>query len=78
MHGYGATVTDATDGFPRIGAPATRVLSAVGFISLDQLAAVSRRELAKLDGIGPKALGLLQSVLELRGKSLSDWHRSPR
>jgi hypothetical protein len=37
-----------------------------------QLSGVSRRELARLHGMGPKALGILQTALEARGQSLAD------
>jgi hypothetical protein len=59
-------------GLPRsIGAPATRALTAVGYTELGQLADVPAAELAKLHGVGPKALRLLQEALDERGMSLS-------
>jgi len=58
-------------GFPKgIGAPATRALVAAGYTELDQLEGVPRAELARLHGMGPKALRVLQEALEARGKSL--------
>ncbi len=54
----------ALDTLPKIGAPATRALNAAGYTSLRQLAGVSRVELAKLHGMGPKALGIIESALE--------------
>jgi predicted flap endonuclease-1-like 5' DNA nuclease len=58
-------------GLPRsIGAPATRALTAAGYTELSQLANVSAAELAKLHGVGPKALRLLQEALQAQGKSL--------
>jgi predicted flap endonuclease-1-like 5' DNA nuclease len=58
-------------GLPRnIGAPATRVLTAAGYTELSQLADVPVAELAKLHGVGPKALRLLQEALQAQGKSL--------
>ena len=58
-------------GLPRsIGAPATRALTAAGYTELSQLANVSAVELAKLHGVGPKALRLLQEALQAQGKSL--------
>jgi hypothetical protein len=49
---------------PRIGAAATRALNAAGYTSLGQLAGVPRAELAKLHGMGPKALGIIEAALE--------------
>ena len=49
---------------PKIGAPATRALHAAGYTSLRQLAGVPRAELAKLHGMGPKALGIIEAALE--------------
>ena len=58
-------------GLPRsIGAPATRALTAAGYTELSQLAGVPATELAKLHGVGPKALRLLQEALQERGMSL--------
>jgi len=44
-------------------APATRSLLAAGYAELGQLAAVRRSDLAKLHGMGPKALGIIQDAL---------------
>ena len=52
------------DTLPKIGAPATRALHGAGYTTLRQLAGVPRSELAKLHGMGPKALGMLQAALE--------------
>jgi len=58
-------------GLPKnIGAPATRALTAAGYTELGQLAGVPAADLAKLHGVGPKALRLLQEALQARGKSL--------
>ena len=54
-----------------IGAPATRALVGAGCTSLGQLEGVSAKDLKALHGFGPKALGLIQEVLEERGQSLS-------
>jgi DNA-directed RNA polymerase alpha subunit len=53
-----------------IGAPATRALTAAGYTELSQLANVPAAELAKLHGVGPKALRLLQEALLAKGLSL--------
>ena len=50
--------------------PATRALTAAGYTELSQLADVPAAELAKLHGVGPKALRLLQEALQAQGKSL--------
>ena len=57
-------------GLPRnIGAPATRALTAAGYTELGQLVNVPAAELAKLHGVGPKAVRLLQEALQAQGKS---------
>ncbi|HEY7768115.1 hypothetical protein [Longimicrobium sp.] len=55
-----------------IGRPAHRALAAVGYTRLDQLAGRSARDLLKLHGMGPKALGLIRIALAERGQSLDD------
>ncbi|HEX8321802.1 hypothetical protein [Longimicrobium sp.] len=55
-----------------IGRPAHRALVAAGYTRLDQLAGRSARELLKLHGMGPKALGLIRIALTERGQSLDD------
>ncbi|MFG2645012.1 DNA-binding protein [Streptomyces sp. NPDC048370] len=62
--------SSATDLPHRIGAPATRALTAAGHTALETLAGVPRAELAALHGVGPKALRVLQEALEERGLSL--------
>jgi hypothetical protein len=65
----GMTSQDAD--LPRnIGAPATRALTAAGYTRLSELASVPAAELAKLHGVGPKALRLLREALEQHGMSL--------
>ncbi|MGN9807844.1 helix-hairpin-helix domain-containing protein [Micromonospora sp. BQ11] len=63
-------MTSTLDTMPKIGAPATRALNDAGYTTLRQLAGVSRAELAKLHGVGPKALGIIQSALEQHNLSL--------
>jgi hypothetical protein len=53
-----------------IGAPATRALTAAGYTRLSELASVPAAELAKLHGVGPKALRLLREALEQHGMTL--------
>ncbi|MET8908931.1 DNA-binding protein [Micromonospora sp. NPDC004551] len=52
------------DTLPKIGAPATRALNAAGYTALRQLAGVPRAELARLHGMGPKALNIIEAALE--------------
>ncbi|TCB93376.1 DNA-binding protein [Micromonospora zingiberis] len=58
------------DTLPKIGAPATRALDNSGYSTLRDLAGVPRAELAKLHGMGPKALGIIQDALEKHNLSL--------
>lgn len=55
---------------PRIGAPATRALAAIGISTLDQCAAHSATELLALHGFGPRALGMIVDGLAERGLAL--------
>ena len=59
------------DELPKIGAPATRALNNAGYTSLRQLAGVPRAELAKLHGMGPKALRIIEDNLAKEGFRLS-------
>jgi predicted flap endonuclease-1-like 5' DNA nuclease len=59
------------DELPKIGAPATRALNNAGYTSLRQLAGVPRAELAKLHGMGPKALRIIDDSLAEQGLRLS-------
>jgi predicted flap endonuclease-1-like 5' DNA nuclease len=59
------------DELPTIGAPATRALNNAGYTSLRQLAGVPRAELAKLHGMGPKALRIIEDNLAEQGLRLS-------
>jgi predicted flap endonuclease-1-like 5' DNA nuclease len=59
------------DELPKIGAPATRALNNAGYTSLRQLAGVPRAELAKLHGMGPKALRIIEDNLAGQGLRLS-------
>ena len=47
--------------------PAQRALANAGYTRLDQLTTVSEAEIARLHGIGPKALGQLRQALAERG-----------
>lgn len=48
---------------PAIGAPAMRALAEVGIRTLDDLKDRDVDELAKLHGVGPRAVGLLEEAL---------------
>ena len=54
-----------------VGKPALRALEAAGFRSLDQLTAMSAKELAALHGVGPKAILRLREALAKHGLSLA-------
>jgi hypothetical protein len=64
-------VTASLDELPKIGAPATRALNNGGYTALRQLAGVPRAELAKLHGMGPKALRIIEDSLAKHGLRLS-------
>ncbi|MFI7575057.1 DNA-binding protein [Micromonospora sp. NPDC049497] len=63
-------MSSSLDTLPKIGAPATRALNIAGYTTLRQLAGTPRAELARLHGVGPKALGIIQSALEQHNLSL--------
>lgn len=54
-----------------IGKPAERVLVASGYTELERLTKVRRGDLAKLHGVGPKALGKLADALAANGLSFA-------
>ena len=54
---------------PGVGGPALRALSAVGIRSVSDLTRWTEADLAKLHGMGPKALGTLRNALEASGGS---------
>ena len=64
-------MTAFLDELPKIGAPATRALNNAGSTSLRQLAGVPRTELAKLHGMGPKALRIIEDNLAEHSLHLS-------
>ena len=58
--------------FPKgIGAPAGRALAGAGYSRLEQLTSVTERDLKKLHGMGPKAIGILRQALAARGLSFA-------
>ena len=61
---YGIGMSASTlEALPKVGAPATRALNAAGYTTLKELAGVSRAELSKLHGVGPKALHVIEEAL---------------
>jgi len=54
---------------PGVGGPALRTLSSAGIQSMADLARWSEADLARLHGMGPKALGALRDALEASGRS---------
>lgn len=56
--------------FPRrLGRPATSALLAAGYTRLEQLTAVTAKELLALHGMGPKGIRILREELAVRGAS---------
>lgn len=58
------------DELPKIGAPATRALTAAGYQNLGDLIDVERSALARLHGVGPKALRILEEAVDEHGHRL--------
>ncbi|WP_328328177.1 helix-hairpin-helix domain-containing protein [Kribbella sp. NBC_00382] len=56
---------------PAIGRPATSALMTAGISTLAQVAALSRKELLAMHGVGPKAVRLLEAELEENGLSFA-------
>ena len=52
---------------PKTSAPAARALAAAGIATLEDVAAADRAELARLHGMGPKALARLDEALAEAG-----------
>jgi dihydrofolate reductase len=66
------TVNEAESDLPtNIGKPAGQALAVAGYNRLEQLAQVSEKELLKLHGVGPKAVGLLRQALAAEGLSFA-------
>ena len=66
-HPRSSSVPEPGIPLPRIGAAATRALTAHGVVRLDQLAALSEREVQALHGVGPYALRHLRTALDTAG-----------
>ncbi|HLO99991.1 MAG TPA: hypothetical protein VK171_15455 [Fimbriimonas sp.] len=52
---------------PKIAAPATRALTSEGITDLAKLAQFTKKEIAALHGMGPNALGKLETALKDAG-----------
>ena len=64
-------MTDKQGDFPKTSRPALRALHGAGYFRLEQLADVSKAELGKLHGVGPKALRILEHALSDKGLSFA-------
>jgi predicted flap endonuclease-1-like 5' DNA nuclease len=62
-----ARLDPAAGGFPNIGQPALQALRLAGITRLEDCAAWTRRDLAALHGVGPKAIRLIEEALAARG-----------
>ena len=59
--------------FPKgVGQPAVRALASIGVTQLAQLKNHLEADLAKLHGMGPKALGALKAALAENGMTFAD------
>lgn len=65
-----AARTASLNALPKIGAPATRALASAGYTTLRQLANLQRSDLARLHGMGPRALHVLERELAQHGLQL--------
>ena len=54
---------------PKLSAPARRALTRAGYGTLEQLTQAKESDLAKLHGMGPKAMDSLRDSLHQRGLS---------
>ena len=87
----GAAVVDAESGspgpdrslpptgtpIPRIGAPATRALRAMGVVTLEQVRELTEAELRAIHGVGPVAVGFLRDALAECGWSFAETPEPP-
>jgi predicted flap endonuclease-1-like 5' DNA nuclease len=68
----GVDANAASDLPSKLGKPAERALAGVGISTLKQLTKFSEADIKKLHGIGPNALGKLNSALAEKGLSFAD------
>jgi DNA-directed RNA polymerase alpha subunit len=57
-------MTDSSDFFAKLSAPARRALDNQGITTLQDLAKYSEKEILKLHGMGPASLPVLRASLE--------------
>jgi hypothetical protein len=55
-----------------IGKPATRALNGAGYHTLEHLTGARRADLARLHGVGPKALAVLDEAMRASGLAFLD------
>lgn len=53
--------------FPQTSEPAKNALFAAGYSHLEDLTGATEAEIARLHGMGPKALGILKAAMAERG-----------
>ena len=51
--------------------PALRAFAAAGYTRLDQFTTITEADLLQWHGVGPKAIRLLRSALQVQGKSFA-------
>ncbi|MFN8487719.1 MAG: hypothetical protein U0350_09020 [Caldilineaceae bacterium] len=61
-----------TGDLPKTSAPAQRALDSAGIATLAQLSTFKQSEIAKLHGMGPKAIGILRQALAAKGLAFAD------
>lgn len=57
----------STTALPTVSAPARRALAGAGIESLEDLAKITLRDLERMHGMGPNAIGKLQKALDDAG-----------
>jgi hypothetical protein len=66
------TASSAPDELPEgLSAPARRALVQAGYTRLDRLASLREAEIARLHGVGPRAIRTLRAALAEQGLSFS-------
>lgn len=65
-----AARTASLNALPKIGAPATRALTSAGYTTLRQLSNLQRSDLARLHGMGPRAVHVIERELAQHGLQL--------
>jgi DNA-directed RNA polymerase alpha subunit len=61
--------TEPPSDLPKLSAPARRALTRAGYSTLEQLTQAKESDLAKLHGMGPKAIHAPRDSLHQRGLS---------